>query len=183
MHCYSTKRSFAAECGRMSEPLLHPGPQAAAGAAGHRRPGLGRGGAELIWESVCQVGVVEVARWRSCWTVCGRLGWWRSGVLRDAGQTDIRGLDRRTMVRRGEPLSRIGRGLPRCRGGLLIAQSRVPRALPGRHRPSRRDRGARRSWSLDAGDRPAEAGELAGGGDGDDRAPLGALLEPRPGVV
>src|SRR5687767_10894871 len=44
---------------------------------------------------------------------------------------------RRTVVRRGVPLSKIGRGQPGS-GGLLIAQSRVPRAWPGRHRPSRR---------------------------------------------
>src|SRR5207247_8305718 len=32
-------------------------------------------------------------------------------------------------------------------------------------------------------DRPSEAGELAGGGDGDDRAPFGARLEAGPGAV
>ena len=32
-------------------------------------------------------------------------------------------------------------------------------------------------------DRPAEPGELARGGDGDDRAALAALLHPRPDVV
>jgi hypothetical protein len=36
---------------------------------------------------------------------------------------------------------------------------------------------------LDLGDRPHEAGEFAGGGDGDDRAALGARLEPCPGAV
>jgi large conductance mechanosensitive channel len=43
------------------------------------------------------------------------------------------------------------------------------------------------SWGvgrlLDAGDRPAEPGQLAGGGDGDDRPALGALLEALPGAV
>jgi hypothetical protein len=37
--------------------------------------------------------------------------------------------------------------------------------------------------SFDAGDRPAEPGELAGGGDGDDRAAFRAGFEPRPGSV
>src|SRR5438034_8712832 len=36
---------------------------------------------------------------------------------------------------------------------------------------------------LDAGDGPAEAGELTGGGDGDQRAALGAGLQARPGAV
>src|SRR5215203_4176176 len=109
-----------------------------------------------------------LARWRS--VAVGVIGWVGGGpavLCATRGQTDMRGLDRRTMVRRGEPLSRIGRGRPRSWGGLLIVESRVPRALPGRHRPSRRDG----SWVLrirswDAGDRPAEAGEFAGGGDG-----------------
>jgi hypothetical protein len=38
-------------------------------------------------------------------------------------------------------------------------------------------------WLLDLGDRPAEAGEFAGGGGSDDRAALGALLEAGPGAV
>ena len=42
------------------------------------------------------------------------------------------------MVRRGVPLSRSSVAGPG--GGLLIVSSRVPRALPGRHRPSRQDR-------------------------------------------
>ena len=86
------------------------------------------------------------------------------------------------MVRRGEPLSSIGRGQP-FRGGLLIALSRVPRALPGRHRPSRRDSDCRREWSLDLGDRPGKPGEFAGRRNRDDRAALGALFEPGPGAV
>ena len=86
------------------------------------------------------------------------------------------------MVRRGEPLSSIGRGQP-SRGGLLIAPSRVPRALPGRHRPSRRDSDCRREWSLDLGERPGKPGELAGRRNRDDRAALGALFEPGPGAV
>ena len=87
------------------------------------------------------------------------------------------------MVRRGEPLSSIGRGQPLLGGGLLIAPSRVPRALPGRHRPSRRDSDCRRAWSLDLGDRPGEPGEFAGRRNRDDRAALGALFEPGPGAV
>ncbi len=86
------------------------------------------------------------------------------------------------MVRRGEPLSRIERDQPE--GGLLIGALRVPRALPGRHRPSRRDLGDVRRWlSFDLGDRPGEPGELAGGGDRDDRAAFGAFLQPAPGAV
>ena len=81
----------------------------------------------------------------------------------------------------GEPLSKIGRGQPG--GGLLIVSSRVPRALPGRHRPSRRERRCVGLWLLDSGDRPCEAGELAGGGDGDDRAAFRASLEACPGAV
>jgi hypothetical protein len=42
-------------------------------------------------------------------------------------------------------MSRVGRGRPPVGGGLLIAESRVPRALQGRHRPSRRRVG---SWSV-----------------------------------
>jgi hypothetical protein len=37
--------------------------------------------------------------------------------------------------------------------------------------------------SFDLADRPREPGEFAGGGDGDDRAPLGALFESGPGAV
>jgi hypothetical protein len=45
-----------------------------------------------------------------CWG-CGRLGGWRSGRLcATRGQTDIRGFGPQDHVRRGEPLSRIGRG-------------------------------------------------------------------------
>ena len=44
------------------------------------------------------------------------------------GQADIRGLVPQDHVRRGDPLSRVGRGQPWVGGGLLIAASRVPRA-------------------------------------------------------
>ena len=67
---------------------------------------------------------------------------------------------------------------------MLIVWSRVPRALPGRHRPSRRDLACGELLlSLDLGDRPDEPGELAGGGDRDDRAALRSVLEPVPGAV
>ena len=85
------------------------------------------------------------------------------------------------MVRRGVPLSRIERGQPG--GGVFIAVSRVPRALPGRHRPSRRDQDVCLVWLLGLGDRPAEPGQLAGGGDGDDRSPFGACFETCPDAV
>jgi hypothetical protein len=87
------------------------------------------------------------------------------------------------MVRRGVPLSNVGRGQPPVGGGLLIGQSRVPRAVPGRHRPSRRDVVLGCSGLFDLGDRPGEAGEFAGGGDGDDGAAFGALLQTGPGAV
>jgi hypothetical protein len=69
-------------------------------------------------------------------------------------------------------------------GGLLIAESRVPRALPGP--PPTQPTGyvaVDAAVSLDPGDRPAEAGQLAGGGDGDDRAALRPGFQPRPGAV
>src|SRR5450755_1185782 len=78
---------------------------------------------------------------RSVWVgVVGWVGGGPAGCARRAVRLIYAGWDRRTMVRRGEPLSRIERGRPPLvGGGLLIGQSRVPRALPGRHRPSRRD--------------------------------------------
>ncbi len=114
--------------------------------------------------------------------VVGWVGGGPAGCARRAVRLIYAGWHRRTMVRRGEPLSKIGRGQPGW-GGLLIVSSRVPRALPGRHRPSRRDRRCWGWWLLDSGDRPGEPGELAGGRDGDDRAALGASLEACPGAV
>ena len=67
-------------------------------------------------------------------------------------------------------------------GGLLIAVSRVPRACRAATDPAD-GMSAMGRWLFDLGDRPAEPGELAGGGDGDDRASLGAGLEARPGAV
>ena len=51
--------------------------------------------------------------------------------------------------------------------------------------PARRRLDQRVLWrgSVGGGDRPAEAGELARGGDGDDRAALAALLHPLPDVM
>ena len=73
--------------------------------------------------------------------VCGRLGGWRSGRLcATRGQTDIRGLGTAgPWFVVGSRCLRSGVASPGG-GGLLIVESRVPRALPGRHRPSRRDR-------------------------------------------
>ena len=86
------------------------------------------------------------------------------------------------MVRRGEPLSRIGRGQPLLwvRGGLLIAKSRVPRACRAATGPVNGIGLLVVLVSLDAGDCPAEPGEFARRGDGDDRAAFRARLEPLP---
>jgi hypothetical protein len=146
---------------------------------------LGRLAEPLIWRDVCQVGDDDFSH--QCWLIGGGVVGWvgggPAGCARRAVRLIFAGWDRRTMVRRGEPLSSIGRGQPFGGGGLLKRFSRVPRALPGRHRPSRRDRRCQVSGSLDLGDRPGEAGEFAGGRDRDDRAPLGALLEPCPGAM
>jgi hypothetical protein len=145
----------------------------------------GAAGVRLIWREVCQGERHDFPAFAGrCGGGCGRLGGWRSGVL---CATRVRlicaGLGcRRTMVRRGVPLSNIGRGLP-CWG--RVAHRRIagsPR-VPGRHRPGRRDECCRGVGSLDLADRPAEPGELAGGGNGDDRATLGALFEAGPGAV
>ena len=85
------------------------------------------------------------------------------------------------MVRRGEPLSRIERGRPG--GGLLIGGSRVPRACRAATDPADGIVGCSLFRSFDLGDRPAESGELAGRGDGDDRPSLPTGLEARPGAV
>ena len=118
---------------------------------------------------------------------CGRLGGWRSGRLcATRGQADMRGFGDAAgpwfVV--GSRCLASGVASP-SRGGLLIAPSRVPRALPGRHRPSRRDSDCRREWSLDLADRPGKPGEFAGCGNRDDRAALGALFRawPRCGGV
>ena len=121
------------------------------------------------------VGMLECEVWSAGW-VAVRL------VVRDAGQTDIRGLPgwaRRTMVRRGEPLSEGERGR---RGRLLRGVSRVPRACRAATDPSRRD-DVCSVGLLDLADRPAEPGELAGGGDGDQGAAFIALLQSCPGAV
>src|SRR3954470_22697355 len=73
-----------------------------------------RDAARLIWRVVCQPGRPGLARWR--WVAVGVVGWVGGGpavLCATRGQTDIRGFGgRRTMVRRGEPLSRVGRGQP-----------------------------------------------------------------------
>src|SRR6202035_1609121 len=98
-------------------------------------------------------------------------------AVRDACQTDIRGSGgRRTMVRRGVPLSSIERGRPG--GGVLIEQSRVPRACRAATDPADgMSVVLGLKVSLDLGDRPHEPGELAGGRDRDDRAALSAGFE------
>ena len=87
------------------------------------------------------------------------------------------------MVRRGEPLSQTGVAGPERGGGLLIGESRVPRACRAATDPADGMFGCDRVGSLDLGDRPAESGELAGSGDRDDRPAFATLLEPLPGAV
>jgi len=102
-------------------------------------------GTKLIWRAVCQGCVVNFSHLRvGVGGGCGRLGGWRSGRLcATRGQTDIRGFGVAAgpwfVV--GSRCLRSGVASPQNRGGgLLIVWSRIPRALPGRHRPSRRDR-------------------------------------------
>jgi hypothetical protein len=88
------------------------------------------------------------------------------------------------MVRRGEPLSQIGRSQPPCgRAGC----SEFARGFPARCRaatdPADGIGDVWLVWLLDLGDRPGESGEFAGGRDGDDRAALRACLEAGPGAV
>jgi hypothetical protein len=83
----------------------------------------------LIWSARCQVGVGDFSRLR--WSFGVVVGWVGGGpgcCARHAVRLIQAGWDRRTMVRRGEPLSSIERGRPREGGGLLIERSRVPRA-------------------------------------------------------
>ena len=81
-----------------------------------------------IWRDGCQEGNVDFSLSRWLGRGCGRLGGWRSaGCARRAVRLIYAGWDRRTMVRRGEPLSRIERG-QRAGRWLLIAPSRIPRA-------------------------------------------------------
>jgi hypothetical protein len=89
---------------------------------------------------------------------------------------------RRTMVRRGEPLSKIERGQPEG-GGLLIARSRVPRACRAATDPADGMKFSVGGCSLDLGDRPHEPGEFAGGRDRDDRAAFRAGLKACPGAM
>src|SRR6266700_809076 len=72
---------------------------------------------QLIWRVVCQGGrheflVVAVG-------VVGWVGGGPAGFARRAVRLIYAGWDRRTMVRRGVPLSSIGRGRPWGGGGLL----------------------------------------------------------------
>ena len=86
------------------------------------------------------------------------------------------------MVRRGEPLSSIGRG--QSLSG-RVAHSTVAGSPRVAGPPPTQPTGSRLSseWSLDLGDRPGKPGELAGRGNRDDRAALGAGFEPGPGAV
>src|SRR5271154_5036621 len=68
----------------------------------------------LIWRVFCQVGVVDLPHF--VLFVLGVVGWVGGGLAgcaRRAVRLIFAGLGyRRTMVRRGEPLSKIGRGRP-----------------------------------------------------------------------
>ena len=139
----------------------------------------------LIWRDVCQGGRHEFLAFavRGAGVMVGWVGGGPAGLCATRGQTDIRGfVCRRTMVRRGEPLSSIGRGRPWVG---RVAQAVVADSPRVAGPPPTQPTGWRTFglWLLDLGDRPAEAGEFAGGGDGDDRAALGALLESCPGAM
>jgi len=131
--------------------------------------------ATLIWRVVCQAGVVGLAHGRSLVGGVGSAGW--VAVRRACARRAVGLISAGLGCRRTVDSSWGRSGVASPGRGLLIALSRVPRALPGRHRPSRRDGIFAAVSSFDAGDGPAEAGELAGGGDGDDRAAFGALLK------
>ena len=66
---------------------------------------------------------------------------------------------------------------------MLIGTSRVPRASRAATDPADREVCVMGCSLFDLRDRPAEAEELAGGGDRDQGAAFGALLEACPGAV
>ena len=126
-HQATARRRRAREAATTPQPRWRLARRRACAGAGRRGAGTRRrvalvGPLTLIWGSVCQAGAVEFGAlalggggvWSAGWVAVRRL-------CATRGQADIRGSGgRRTMVRRGEPLSRIGRGRPRW-GGLLIA--------------------------------------------------------------
>jgi len=88
------------------------------------------------------------------------------------------------MVRRGEPLSSVERGRSPVVGrGAHSAFAGSPRvAGPPPTQPT--EIGCVNGLaSLDLADRPAEPGQLAGGGDGDQGAAFGSRFESGPGAV
>ena len=92
------------------------------------------------------------------------VGWVGGGpavLCATRGQTDMRGSGgRRTRFVVGSRCLEIERGRPRW-GGLLIVTSRIPRALPGRHRPSRRDV-CGGSWVIRCGRSPSRSRRVRG---------------------
>ena len=96
----------------------------------------------LIWRVVCQGVRHELPAFELAWDKGFCV--WSAGLVavrravRDAGQTDIRGSSAGPWFVVGVPLSRIERGPAGEGSRLLIGGSRIPRALPGRHQPSRR---------------------------------------------
>ena len=148
-------------------------------------PGLGL---KLIWRDVCQGGTWSFHVFCAGWgRLCGRLGGWRSGRLcATRGQTDIRGLvrHRRTMFVVGSRCLGSGVASPGGGRGAHSFAAGSPRvAGPPPTQPTGLGVRGGGVGSLDLGDRPAEAGELAGGGDGGDCAALRACLQPRPGAM
>ena len=105
------------------------------------------------------------------------------GVCATRGQPDMRGLGtagpgfvfRARRLAAGVTDLRFGPAAHRC----------VTDALARRAQGARRllDQRVLADWSVGGRDRPAEAGELARGGDRDDGPALVALLDPVPDVV
>ena len=70
---------------------------------------------QLIWRAFCQGVRHDSLAFAGCWMRGGVVGWvggGPAGCARRAVRLICAGWDRRTMVRRGEPLSSIGRGQP-----------------------------------------------------------------------
>ena len=102
------------------------------------------------------------------------------GLGATRGQADMRGLATagpgfRLRARRLAPGVTAGAAAHSCLTDALARRARGARRLL---RPT-----CARPGSVGGGDRPAEAGQLARGGDRDDRAALAALLHPRPDAM
>src|SRR3954470_22026985 len=121
------------------------------------------------------------ARWRASCRLRGR----RAGVVRDARSDSYARVHGLATVSAG-PVFVVRAALSKDRawaapgGGLLRVRSRMLSRVcqvPPPPQPTWRQRGR---GSVGVGDCPAEAGEFAGDGDGDDRAALAALVGEAP---